>query len=403
MGTKTWNGTAGNDNKSATKSGYWPIRWWSPWKMYGHGGSDTLKGGEDNDTLYGGSNVWNDPDDAGDYLDGKGGNDRLYGEVGDDTLWGGSGNDYLDGGLNNDHLNGGSGADSLYGNSGNDYLAGGLNNDYLHGGWGDDTLRGDSGNDTMFGSRGNDTYYVDSLTDQVLEEAQYSDSLADIVFFDTPVAEYTLSENVENLTVTGGLAGSIFQALGNVSDNIIEIDANIEAYVFGDYGNDKLYGSSRNDTLDGGDGNDELFGNDGSDQLFGGNHSDILVGGRGSDNLLGGGGDDTLIGVGGTSGFQAEVDQLSGGVGADKFYLFNPETGANYTSGIAAHAIINGYDRFSGDLIYLESANIGDYFIRQEYAAGIGNSNVLDTVIYQNNDVIGYVEDYSGVVNFRYE
>ncbi|WP_372510885.1 calcium-binding protein, partial [Neisseria mucosa] len=85
----------------------------------------TVKGGVDNDTLYG----WNT-------------DDLLDGSDGDDRLEAGSGNDVLNGGKGNDTLEGENGSDTLSGGEGNDVLNGGDGKDILHGGLGDDRLYG---------------------------------------------------------------------------------------------------------------------------------------------------------------------------------------------------------------------------------------------------------------------
>jgi hypothetical protein len=70
-------------------------------KRRGTGGSDTLSGGPEADTLVG-----------------LAGNDILIGGKGNDTLDGGAGNDVLIGGPGRDSLNGGSGADTIIDTSG---------------------------------------------------------------------------------------------------------------------------------------------------------------------------------------------------------------------------------------------------------------------------------------------
>ncbi|WP_310599361.1 calcium-binding protein, partial [Desulfobulbus sp.] len=170
-------------------------------------------------------------------LDGGGGDDYLYGSDGNDTLHGGAGNDFLDGGL---------GADLLYGGDGDDHLVG----------YGDDDAM--SG-DTMLGGTGNDKYYVNSSYDSVIEGL---DEGIDEVF--SAVKDYTLGDNVENLTLVGwdSLSGH-----GNNFDNVIA-------------GNDWA---------------NTLHGNDGDDILKGGSGNDVLIGGTGDDALDGGAGDDTFV------------------------------------------------------------------------------------------------------------
>jgi len=66
--------------------------------------------------------------------------------------------------------------------------------------------------------------------------------------------------------------------------------------VYGERGDDFLLGNDGNDKLVGGIGNDRIFGQAGNDQLFGEPGNDIVVGGDGNDKLFGDGGRDVLIG-----------------------------------------------------------------------------------------------------------
>ena len=91
---------------------------------------------------------------------------------------------------------------TLTGNGGANTITGGIGND---------TLDGGAGNDTMIGGAGNDTYVVDSALDVVTEALnEGTDTVQATVTF-------TLSANVENLTLTGsGNIDGTGNALGNV-------------------------------------------------------------------------------------------------------------------------------------------------------------------------------------------
>lgn len=130
----------------------------------------------------------------------------------------------------------------------------------------DNILDGGAGNDTLSGGVGNDIYYVDSTTDVVIENAG-----AGVDEVRSTAATYTLSANVENLSLqgTGNIAG-----VGNTLANV-------------------LTGNTGNNTLDGGDGHDTLIGGAGNDSLVGGAGNDSLQGDAGVDTLVGGAGDDT--------------------------------------------------------------------------------------------------------------
>ncbi len=123
-------------------------------------------------------------------------------------------------------------------------------NNVLTGNDGKNVLNGQIGADTMAGGKGDDGYIVDNTGDVVIENAnEGTDKILSSV-------SYTLSANVENLTLSG--SGNI-NATGNALDNILQ-------------------GNSGNNRIDGGAGNDHLFGGAGSDVfVFGaGSGADII-------------------------------------------------------------------------------------------------------------------------------
>jgi Ca2+-binding RTX toxin-like protein len=160
------------------------------------------------------------------------------------------------GGSGNNTLSGGSGGnDTIYGMGGNDSLIGGSGND---------TLDGGTGADTMNGGGGNDLFIVDNAGDVVIASTG-------IDLIQSSVS-YTLATNAENLTLTG--SGNI-NGTGNTLDNLIT----------GNSGNNSLSGADGNDTLIGGPGNDTLNGGNGNDLLKGGDGLDVLTGGAGADTF----------------------------------------------------------------------------------------------------------------------
>ncbi|NOT15754.1 MAG: calcium-binding protein, partial [Methylotenera sp.] len=137
----------------------------------------------------------------------------------------------------------------IYGIGANDTLNGGANNDTLFGGAGNDVLIGNAGADTMIGGLGDDGYAVDNVGDVVTEAGGLGSGI-DIV---NAAISYTLTSNVENLTLTGagnltGTGNSLANTIrGNSGSNVLS----------GDAGNDVLIGNAGADTMVGGLGNDD--------------------------------------------------------------------------------------------------------------------------------------------------
>jgi uncharacterized delta-60 repeat protein len=214
-----------------------------------------------------------------DKLTGNAGNDTLNGGVGDDTMIGGVGDDffYVDSQLDvvTESVNQGLDTIQTYlsytlatgnnvenltllevatavtatGNELNNTLRGNGLANVLSGGLGNDTLIGGAGADTLIGGQGNDAYYIDGLSDVLIENPGEGT--------DTVLAgfSYTLLDNFENMALTGA---SVANITGNALDNV-------------------LAGNAANNQISGGAGNDRMHGNGGNDTLSGGAGADIFV------------------------------------------------------------------------------------------------------------------------------
>ena len=161
------------------------------------------------------------------------GNDNFVGREEASTINGFDGHDKLTGRAGNDILNGGAGSDTLIGSGGNDTLNGGANPIQF-------------GGDTMVGGLGNDLYFVDSITDAVVEKA--GEGTADRLLASV---SYTLraTVQVEMLTTTNSAATTAINLTGNGFANTI----------FGNAGTNILNGGAGADTLRGLGGNDAYF------------------------------------------------------------------------------------------------------------------------------------------------
>jgi Ca2+-binding RTX toxin-like protein len=314
---------------------------------------------------------------AANTLSGLDGNDTLIGLDGNDTLDGGLGADSLTGGLGNDTYlvndagdnvseNAGEGTDLVKSSvswtlganvenltlTGNNSVSatGNSGNNVITGNAGSNTLYGNGGTDTLAGGAGNDTYIVDLATIALSEGLdQGTDTVQASI-------SWTLGNNLENLTLTGGNA---LNGGGNALANTLSGNEAANVLSGGD-GVDTLRGYGGNDTLDGGLGADKLAGglgddlykvddagdlitensNEGTDTvqssvsltlasglenlvltgtaalngsgnslanlLTGNSAANVLSGGSGADTLDGGAGADTLLGGLGNDTFVAD-------------------------------------------------------------------------------------------------
>jgi Ca2+-binding RTX toxin-like protein len=254
--------------------------------LRGSGGDDRLDGGTDSDSLYG--------DEGADVIEGATHNDQLYGGGGDDTLDGGSESDRLEGGAGNDTYVLATGGDTvleasgagtdlvkagysitldanlenllLTGSAAADGTGNGVGNcitgnaaaNGLFGLAGNDVLDGGTGIDRLEGGTGNDTYVLAAAGDTVVEGAGAGTDKVRAGY------GYTLSDNVENLVLTGT---SALKGAGNEGAN-------------------RITGNSGSNSLNGAGGNDTMNGGNGADVLTGGRGADVLTGGAGADDFV---------------------------------------------------------------------------------------------------------------------
>lgn len=237
--------------------------------------------------------------------------------------YGTTGNDLLLGTTSDDRLIGKGGLDTLVGNSGNDYLEGGEGNDYLAGGAGNDILEGGTGADVLEGGTGDDKYYIDSLSDQIFENAGAG---IDSVFL--KLGSYTMAANLENAYMSFG-GHSVLT--GNDLDNAI-------------------YMGLGNDTVYGGGGNDFIIGDAGNDVIYGGAGNDVLNGGTGNNWLIGGSGDDTYFVLDWTV---AKVETLyeAANEGYDRVLTQGRGTAASTGAAGEVHSFVlsNNFEELAGD------------------------------------------------------
>ncbi len=247
--------------------------------------------------------------------------------------------------------------DTLIGTPGADTINGLAGNDSITGLEGNDTLIGGLGNDTLIGGLGDDTYEVNVATDVIIENTGEGVDQVNVAY--TAAGTYTLSNAIENATVTAGATIAV-NLTGNALDNILIGNAAINILLGGD-GNDKLDGGLGADQLKGGKGDDEYTINiatdvitenlnEGIDRVYvkftalgtytlaanlenaavlstpsvtvnltGNALDNVLMGHDGLNNLAGGAGNDTLIA--GKVNSSTLNDTADGGLGTDTLVL----------------------------------------------------------------------------------
>ena len=146
--------------------------------------------------------------------------------------------------------------------------------------------------------------------------------------------------------------------------------------MFGNSGNDIIYGGKCNDRLGGGNGVDKLFGNFGSDILYGGKGYDLLNGGNGDDKLFGNSGNDILYGGKGNDLLNGGNgnNTLKGGAGDDIFQL-NTGVGRD---------VIKDYQSGEDSIKLLEGVKVSDLTL-----SNIGGH----TTIKYDDDLLAIVQN----------
>ncbi|MDH6086708.1 DUF4114 domain-containing protein [Umezakia ovalisporum] len=177
----------------------------------------------------------------------------------------------------------------------------------------DELFAYNTGNVQVFGFAGDDT----------LDAAG---SLRQVILFAGPGNDTLIANN--NHTLYGGDGDDELFASGGIGGNKLHGDADNDTLIVVEGSNNELYGGDGNDrlTVSDGGGFNRLYGDEGDDvldtssgtgnnQLLGGSGNDRLIAGAATDQLFGGPGNDYL--------FAANGSILSGGEGANSFYLAN--------------------------------------------------------------------------------
>ncbi len=337
-------------------------------------------------------------------LSGEAGNDTLVGGTGDDSLNGGTGNDSMIGGDGNDVFvvdaagdivvetgnsdntdtvqaainytlgstlefltltgaaaNGTGNAlnNRITGNSLANVLSGLAGVDTLSGDEGNDSLNGGAGADSMAGGLGDDTYVVDVSGDAIFEAA---DAGTDLV---QAWADYTLSDNVENLT----LLGAALSGAGNSLDNVITGNSLVNALTGGD-GDDTFYVQNSGDVVvekDSDEGTDTVYSS--ASFTLGDYVENLTLTGTGNINGTGNSLDNVLTG-------NAGVNTLTGGDGNDTYYVQSSTDRIVELDG-------EGTDTVYSTANFTLGANVENLTLTGAAVSGTGNS--LDNILTGNS------------------
>ncbi|TMV90000.1 calcium-binding protein [Thioclava sp. BHET1] len=370
----------------------------------GKGGDDRLSGSDESDVLLGGAGDDRLYDFNRGAVDASGA--PIGGRpTGDDLLVGGAGDDYLHATSGTDTLLGGEGNDTfsdglIEPENFQDLTL--LDDDpaMMDGGAGDDLLMGSLG-DTMTGGTGAESFDVNIygggdgpaiITDFNPDEDQVIfRNIGDETDDHPPVfdIQQTVTENGDLILGDMDSPYAIIRGLGR------ELSA--EEFPMGQPGADDLgpgddlwngtqnrdlvQGNGGDDTLLAGDGYDTLFGGDGSDSLDGGSGNDWIHAGRfvptldetdSADTLLGGADSDSLY-----TGADSVGDLADGGADSD-YILASGEDAADTLLGGVGGDFIESFNGSEGDFI---DGGAGDDLIKVNGAATIEGGDGADHIM----------------------
>ncbi|MHC1758517.1 MAG: calcium-binding protein [Negativicutes bacterium] len=349
--------------------------------------SYTLGSNLENLTLVGTNNTNATGNSLNNVLAGNSGNNILNGGLGADTMAGGAGNDTyvvenaedlitenankgtdlvqagashtIAANIENLTLTGTTAINGT-GNELDNVIIGNSGANSLSGMAGNDTLNGGAGADTMAGGTGNDTYIVDNAGDIVSENV---DEGVDLV---QSSVTYSLSGNIENLTLTGS---SAINGTGNTMNNVIT----------GNGYNNILNGGAGSDILAGGAGNDTYIADDPGDVVIENANEGIDTVQYGISYTLGANIENlTLTGTAAINGTGNDLDniilgssannQMTGGLGSDTY-------GVDNTGDIVVENANEGIDTVRSSITYTLEANVENLVLTGSgFINGTGNA-----------------------------
>ncbi len=351
-------------------------------------------------------------DSPGYEIKGLEGNDTIYGSDGNDTLDGGEGNDelYTDG-VSSDSVDGGIGDDSLY--IGYDTLSlDPIPNNIWFSYFSDSVgIANGSGEEPIFITyTGIESIYIQGGLDaDTFDVSDVSEGRLDIdgginIFGGenslklSPFGNNDVSISYPNTGLDGNILGTTSGGITFRNIDSFDITLNFGSNnidLSGATGSVRvdLNISSGTNTVYGGSGQDFIYAGYGDDFLSAGGGNDSVLGGDGFDILYGDGGNDSLIGIDPTypnTSFQ--IDNLTGGTGADTFVLGDERQPFYYDGGGAlsgGYALIEDFNPGEGDKIQL-NGKASNYRLQ---VSG-GKTNIIrDEPGTQMDELIGVINN----------
>ena len=336
----------------------------------GGGGNDTITGNPYNNVLKGGANA--------DLMAGGAGNDAYFVDNVSDAVVENA-NDGIDTVYSTAHFRLSANVENLVLQGSADLQAyGNILSNVLYGNAGNNLLDGDASADAMYGGGGSDVYFVDNVSDAVVENTSEGN---DTVF---STAHFGLSANVENLVLQGsadlqGYGNSLSNAIyGNAGNNLLDGGAGADAMT-GGAGNDVYFVDNVGDAVfeNSGEGNDAVF----STAHFGlsANVETLVLQGSAdlqgygniqANTLYGNAGNNLLNGAAGT-------DTVIGGAGNDTYFVDN-------TGDVAVELANEGTDAVFASVNYILPANV-EALVLQGSGDLSGTGNALANNIYGNS------------------
>jgi Ca2+-binding RTX toxin-like protein len=176
-------------------------------------------------------------------------------------------------------------------------------------------------------------------------------------------------------TVYGGTGQDTLNGYSDPASTVVE-------HLYGNGGDDTLWGGGGDDVLYGGDGNDTVSGGPGNDQLYGEAGNDVIRGSEGNDIESGGPGDDRIgYSPGITNDDDTGADVVTGGDGNDRLDLDGHTGGMTISlDGQANDGAAGEGDNIANDFETINGTNSNDVFVGSpgpdQFSGGPGNDTI---------------------------